>query len=414
MAFRLQESIITDDGKNLQREADVIMTAAVLGFATARVKNGDPVRFEIDPKNKATEFEKFTHIVAKVDKATTNFLRRTKAEPKGSVHAGLASDYTKGAVIMGVYLLAGQTAPQSVAAPELSKSGAALYNKIISGKFPQYVGRGAYTGFVDNRNTTGNRDPVGPKSTVRFLYASSDQLEASLAPRWLPKPGSPCWANRLRRGGSTYVPWALIGGDKAQEPPDPRIGEITGVSNEADQIERQMSKEGMIFVQRKEPTTNDLVGYTHGLPQAIYKAYALGPSCTPYEIVVGHETTKLASCFPCTMFMVANGYPPTSIHLGRGESWTPLYAPYNQGSQPESHEAGVIRDLNNSWRQKCSEFLFLGLDVLEGHTANADYEGTRRAVRKYLRDDRSAPATLILDALTVHDSEAARIDRTVK
>ena len=71
------------------------------------------------------------------------------------------------------------------------------------------------------------------------------------------------------------------------------------------------------------------MGYTHGMIQAIYKAYSLGPSCAPYEIAVGDQTTKMASCVPCTLFMLAQGYPPTSTHLGRGESWAPLYETYN-------------------------------------------------------------------------------------
>ncbi len=69
---------------------------------------------------------------------------------------------------------------------------------------------------------------------------------------------------------------------------------------------------GMVFT--SEPTVNDIATYTHGMIQAIYKAYALGPSCAPYEIAVGDQTKKMASCLPCTLFMVATGYPPTSIH----------------------------------------------------------------------------------------------------
>jgi len=59
--------------------------------------------------------------------------------------------------------------------------------------------------------------------------------------------------------------------------------------------------------------------------QAIYDSARTGPWCTPYEIAVGTETTKLASCFTCTLFMYANGYPPSAIHLGQGASWVPFY-----------------------------------------------------------------------------------------
>src|SRR5207247_9994512 len=165
------------------------------------------------------------------------------------------------------------------------------------------------------------------------------------------------------------------------------------------------------------PTIDDIVAYTHGMIQAIYKAYALGPSCTPYEIAVGSDTKKMASCFPCTLFMVAQGYPPTSTHLGRGESWAPLYRPYNPGGAEEFNEPAVIRDLNNSWRERCAEYLHLGAAILDGASIASDHEAAKDALLRYLETnaaDNGAPAAVILDALTVHDSESARLDRTLR
>ena len=40
------------------------------------------------------------------------------------------------------------------------------------------------------------------------------------------------------------------------------------------------------------------------------------------EVAVGN-TIKLASCFGCTTFMIANLRQPSHIHLGRAESWAP-------------------------------------------------------------------------------------------
>src|SRR5262249_32130039 len=150
-----------------------------------------------------------------------------------------------------------------------------------------------------------------------------------------------------------------------------------------DQITGEMSlTEKMVF--NGEPTIDDIVSYTHGMIQAIYKGYTLGPSCTPYEIPVGAATTKLASCLPCTLFMVAVGYPPTSIHLGRGESWAPLYLPYNPNGEGESNELAVIRDLNNSWREKCKQFLALGVQVLDDNHIRDDHSTARDALRGFL------------------------------
>jgi hypothetical protein len=166
-----------------------------------------------------------------------------------------------------------------------------------------------------------------------------------------------------------------------------------------------------------EPTIADIAAYTHGMIQAIYKAYSLGPCCAPYEIAVGAVTTKMASCLPCTLFMVAQGYPPTSIHLGRGESWAPLYQPYNPGGQAERNELAVIRDLNNSWRAKCAEYLALGVQLLDDAHIADDYMVTREGLRSYLAghsSDKTVAAMLVLDAVTVHESEAVRIARTLK
>jgi hypothetical protein len=114
--------------------------------------------------------------------------------------------------------------------------------------------------------------------------------------------------------------------------------------------------------------------------------------------------------------MVATGYPPTSTHLGRGESWAPLYRPYNPSGEAEPNELAVIRDLNNAWFSTCTEFLTLGLDILnDGHIAD-DHKSSRDAVRRYLAacPGDTVAGTLVLDAITMHDAETERINRTLK
>ncbi len=203
-------------------------------------------------------------------------------------------------------------------------------------------------------------------------------------------------------------------GDSAGK--DPAQPNTTSATNFADQTTIEMrDKYGMVF--NGEPTSADIATYTHGMIQAIYKAYTLGPSCTPYEIAVGDQTKKMASCFPCTVFMVAAGYPPTSTHLGRGESWAPLYQPYNPGGSAERNEIGVIRDLNNAWYGKCTEFVTLGLQILDNDHIAEEHKTSRDMVREYVLANRGNPTvagTLILDALTVHDGETDRINRTLK
>jgi hypothetical protein len=171
MPFRNTKGIVTEDG-DPDIEADVIMTAAALGFAASVIEETkNPIRFDMDPLDKArdeTNFKNFTDTVSTMNKAIDAYLTKKGSAP-GETQAGLSPQYEKGAVIMGVYTLAGKTAPQQVAEPVLSEAGQRLYDSIKNMNVQQYTGRGAYTGFVDNKNTEGDTDPVGPRSTARFL-----------------------------------------------------------------------------------------------------------------------------------------------------------------------------------------------------------------------------------------------------
>ncbi|MGH8590148.1 MAG: hypothetical protein ACREXX_12730 [Gammaproteobacteria bacterium] len=114
---------------------------------------------------------------------------------------------------------------------------------------------------------------------------------------------------------------------------------------------------------------------------------------------------------------IQTGYPPTSIHLGSGESWAPLYAPYNPNGPTEPNELGVVRDLNNAWYAKCLEWLTMGLEILDDAHITADHKESRDAVVGYLRAHATEPTiagVLILDAVTVHDSEVNRLSRTLR
>lgn len=454
MSLRRTRTIVTDvksgdEITKIQLEADVIMTAAILGLAAttiqAQKQNKDlkapmGIRFDMDPKDKDSnpgEWDTFKQTVAKMNRAVADYM---KVNTKTLVNAGLSEAFAQGAVIMGVYNLAGHTAPPSVQTPSISADGKALYDKISKdslGGTPMYVGRGAYTGFVDNYVDNSKKPPqktaVGPLSTARFIAPQphsvlGDTIESLLYPRWLPPDDSTIWNNRKRMDGpnkDTYAAWGLISGDKATE----RNPKINPNLNTADATEDAMKSQGMKFFPDLPPKgampRTDIAGYTHGLVQAIYKAYHNGPQAVPYEIAVGSQTTKLASCFACTTFMTALGYPPTSIHLGRAESWMPLFYPYTPELKPDVSELPTIRDLNNRWFEACDQYLNVGLVIMDdAHISDAGHKAARDSVAAYLKTNAnkgsSAPnsasvaATLILDALTIHKSEAPRANDTLK
>lgn len=425
MPFRRTRGILTDSANaDPTIEADVIMTAAVAGFTAARIIENQPVRFDIDPVDQDAEWGPFERMINKLNTAVEPYVRARMGE-SGSAKAGLAPQFAKdhSGVIMGVYGLAGQTAPASLTAPVLSTKGRALYEQIRKQPHEgQYVGLGAYTGFVDNFNQEPekgedpiNTDPVGPRSTARFLMpdAAADGSQASSVHRWLPSPSSPVWPARLRRGTKDdYVAWGVLKGEEGAKEPKTNL---PSAANLGDQFTALIKSQGMAYV-GSPPTREDVVGYTHGMIQAIYKAYSLGPSCIPYEIAVGDVTKKLASCFPCTMFMTALGYPPSAGHLGRGESWVPLYEPYNPGAPREPNESGVIRDLNYAWANACGMWLRYGVGVLKQAKVNSSHAAAVENLFNYVEarpKDPAVGATLILDALTVHDKESTRIDRTL-
>jgi hypothetical protein len=408
-------------------EADVIMTAATLGLTHyVREQNGLPIEFGYEPLDEPSlaqmspqdrqreeeKYQKFVDVAWRIDDAVWQYFVQKGVTPGDTVRTRPFPPYYEGAVVVGVYELADHPFPNLWEPPDLSIRGQELYGQIVRNEIPQYVGRGAYTGFVDD--ATGQIPPIGPRSTVRFCAPDSDELY----PRWLPPADSPLWHPRLRLGTpDDFVPWGLIGGDLARMRTTPGMRE----TNKADQTTVEMEADGMVF--DGIPGIYDIANYTHGMIQAIYGAYGYSPSCVPYEIPVGKLTKKMASCLACTLFMVANEYPPTSTHLGRGESWAPLYYPYNVPYDPEltteeqamTHAIGTVRDLNNRWYDLCKVFLNRGLDILEGVGMMADHVESAACLRHYLlkHPERTVAATLILDALSMHDGELDRLDRTL-
>jgi hypothetical protein len=133
MPFRRTTGIVSNlNTSDPSKEADVIITAATLGFAATYIKNDRPVQFDVDPLDVADQdwTAAFKSAVTKIDRAIANYLKQHDLAPKNKVHAGTSPGYAKGSVIVGVYELAGQSAPPSISAPVLSAKGKALYDKI--------------------------------------------------------------------------------------------------------------------------------------------------------------------------------------------------------------------------------------------------------------------------------------------
>lgn len=115
-----------------------------------------------------------------------------------------------------------------------------------------------------------------------------------------------------------------------------------------------------------------------------------------FEVALGSNTTKVSSCLPCSLFMMANGRPASSTHLGRGDNW--------------GIPANCPEELINKWKEHVKEYYKEGLKLFE------------RSAREYpvidmLMFDFPAGPTIpdfFLEALTFESKFTDRIKKTLK
>lgn len=90
----------------------------------------------------------------------------------------------------------------------------------------------------------------------------------------------------------------------------------------------------------------------HGMIRAICK-YLPTKTDVWVELALGKDTSKVASCLPCSLFMSSNGTPASATHLGRGDNWNlPAYGDI-------THKGKVAK-----WREKTIEVYYIGLDKM--------------------------------------------------
>jgi hypothetical protein len=138
------------------------------------------------------------------------------------------------------------------------------------------------------------------------------------------------------------------------------------------------------------------------------------PAGVPYEIAVGKETTKLASCFNCSVFMEATGFPASSTHIGRGESWAPLYPEGTAEKKNLNNTQDQARKYcNDKWAAYCKKIIDSGIRCMTGHVEPGHTDSYAKLKTFVTGKQPYDYANVILDALTVHDSEVKRVDRTL-
>ncbi|MFC7480263.1 hypothetical protein ACFQX7_09735 [Luedemannella flava] len=392
--YRHTTTILTDEvlspkdaAERYKIEADVIMTATILGFTASRFAVGHPVEFAVDPTPAPNEdpedrLAELREACDRINGALHHY------RFGGEARAVFAPDWHKGALITGAVgssarPFAARHAVESEATASILRELASVTGATSIG----YQGRGAYTGFVD--------DPVGKtpsiQSTMRFTVP--DRHPELYGERWLPRhfayrtePDAPARDN-------SNTPWGLIGGRT----------EIDGMVDQP-------------------AGAGDVVGYTHGMIQAIYTCVQRGPWCTPFEIAAGSRPRRWrrASRARCsctrpasrrrrsTWAAASRGCRSTSCRRG-GDGHRQALAAHRRrhqhGQHPLAHrvrpapgpghqdpEPGEMANVAKSHRP--------AVTLLAGYLA-------RRA------NDVFVASGLILDAVTVHESETARVTRTL-
>lgn len=366
-------SKIRDNSEAIYKvEADVIVTSTIVGFSATRILQNQPFSFDMESpadwagmpdtgKDSKAEFIEQWQMFLDALSSISEVIRGNGLDAS-KVKDAQSPDWEPGAIITG------RAGGASSGGRHMSvKSVAARQSIEEEAYFPVgYSGRGAYTGTIDDPCY----DHTFRQPTKRRVITDRK--------RW--NPGVPYWGLILGH----------LGLASPNLDPDPKIG-------------MGPFKPGW-------DGQRGVVAYTHGMSWAMREAVRHGPWCTPYEIATGSGTTKMASCFPCTTYMYAAGFPPSSIHLGRGESWAPL--PDDDGD--DEYQA-ISRSINARWNIDVHHYLELGARMMTGRCATTAHERALGLLREALdRTPLLEGGNLLLDAITVHDSDWKRIGRTLR
>jgi hypothetical protein len=434
------QSILTRNANynedQIKIEADVIVTATVLGFIGTRYHQAQPCSFDIEHPD-PSDLQQWQQRAQQVNQTleeqreyldyiqdTQTFLQvldsmsivLSETDPAVGRHLkdSQSPEWKPGALITG--LRGGERTEFSERHQQIESEAARYFAVRVaqnSSHFNIYQGRGAYTGMIN--------DPV--------------------TDNWLVRP-----TRRVIDGDNNrWHPGAL--------PPD-RIWGLIGQNNQSPNLDSN-PRRGMGPLPRNLGL-NQRIGYIHGMSSAICECIKHGPWCTPFEMAIGETTTKMASCFGCCTYMYAAGYPPSSMHLGRGESWVPpSLNTHNNGEKGidlrTEFDNQIVSSVLTKWHREVFHYMTLGVQyLLRAMTTRAEnmlvnieddinyanfhsqyfvnrahhaaVHNLHQALLSLFQNDQANPqnnvissqgGNLFLDALTIHESDWKRIRSTL-
>ncbi|WP_444930669.1 hypothetical protein ACJJIF_02500 [Microbulbifer sp. SSSA002] len=366
--------------------------------------------------------QNFCHIISTI----SHIIDHHEPDASDSILDGQSPQGKEGELITG--RKGSETSQAKFRPTPMSLSKAAMLENALGEKDTIYRGRGAYTGVIDDPSC----DHTKVYPTERIVYPCEN------GPKLLTKPTSR--TPQIDDSDLEEPPQGLQLDSAGQQtfkgkPLNPTLeGGLWGViaypATLNNDNEKGMGPINLSIQQLDDFGTQHLrVGYVHGMCSAIVQCKHLGPWATPYEMATGTQTTKMASCFACTTYMYANGYPPSSIHLGRGESWVPPKADYiriekdHKDSQCEGYlYSGTCL---SEWQREIASYIRLGIKCM-GNSSVAEhidknYKGLLIEVIQQIKtltpsngvdkdtENHKEISELFLEALTMHKKDSDRI-----
>lgn len=410
MTWNTGKSILgTGDTRiDVEREADVIFSAAFIGTTLKRNEAKGMLTWRVDmepntdsdknlvarTKDDRTSMKALNDACSKVNQIIRSFLKKDA----GGVGWGLTPTFERGGMIFAGANAGGEYAKVD---PDFAKVAyrylTAPDHSAESGQRTQdmYIGRGAYCGLVIDDD--GNA--VSAMSTIRTTLCETTE---GVGDRWRPAIDADVRKGQYKADPMTTT-WGVIGGTALQN---------------------TLQEQGMRFFPQKNGASlspdarTDIVGYTHGMIRCIYETARIGQG-TAFEMSIGTDTFKLASCMSCSMFMTANGVDASSTHLGRGESWVPYYSGESHNPSYHHEDAPIdeaIEQCNSKYSSFMQEALTRGVAALEQSPTwvSEDHQAALRALSDRLRetstDANTVARDLYLDAMTYHKSDLQRLN----
>jgi hypothetical protein len=409
-------------GSSAEIDADVIFTAAFVGLALGYARKGKNWRVAMEPetdpavgagiedrrqartdKDKGA-MKRHNHLctlvnhVARKSLGSNNFKLTWGFTPLFTAGGMIAGGDNAGSMDQTLLPLFKETARKYLTAAKSPSSR--------TDPWEMYIGRGAYCGLV--LDDEGNA--VTAMSTLRTTLKEGSTcyphpLDIQVGDRWCP----PATDKAFQDKEANWL-WGMIGDLKTQS---------------------DSQSEGMKFYcGDNDQKGTAVVGYTHGLPRCVYECIRAKKG-HPYEMSIGTKTFKLASCMGCTFFMVANGFDPSASHVGRAESWSPLYHVY--GNNPSEvlapldaahDQIAAVQQGNDLWADAMTAWMKDGIDALDKVVADKwvkdDHIASLKALGKRLSEadatkdpGRRTCSNLVLDAFSFHKGDADRVISTL-